>query len=62
MVLKDILILLLPLIILQVSFQTYALRDLRKNEEQENKLVWAIIVVLFGFIGPFIYFLWGKKS
>ncbi|MHA1834292.1 MAG: PLD nuclease N-terminal domain-containing protein [Candidatus Baldrarchaeia archaeon] len=62
MAFKEILLLLLPLVIVQLGFQVYALLDLWRNEEQQDKLVWALVIIFLGFIGPLIYFLWSRKS
>jgi len=62
MALKEILPMLLPLVIVQLSLQVYALLDLWRNEEQQDKLVWTLVIIFLGFIGPLIYFLWGRKS
>lgn len=62
MTLNEILTLLLPLVFIQVGLQVYTLLDLRRNEEQKDKLVWALVIIFLGFIGPLIYFLWGRKS
>lgn len=62
MTLNEILTLLLPLVVIQVGLQAYTLLDLRRNKEQKDKLVWILVIVFLGFIGPFIYFLWGRKS
>ncbi len=57
--------LILPLIILQLIFQIFAVINLiRRPKEElrwENKIVWGIIILVFGILGPTIYFLFGRK-
>lgn len=57
--------LILPLIILQLIFQIFAIINLiRRSKEElrwENKIVWGIIILVFGILGPIIYFLFGRK-
>ncbi|MFN3699406.1 MAG: PLDc N-terminal domain-containing protein [Dictyoglomus sp.] len=57
--------LLLPLILMQVIFQIIALVDLIKRGKGEirgeNKLVWGIIIIVFGMLGPILYFILGRN-
>lgn len=57
--------LILPLIILQLIFQIFAIINLiRRSKEElrwENKIVWGIIILVFGILGPIIYFIFGRK-
>jgi len=58
-------ILFLPLILIQVVFQILAIVDLvKRNKEEirwENKIIWAIIILVFGILGPMAYFVFGRK-
>lgn len=58
-------LLLLPIILIQLIFQILALVDLIKKDIKEirweNKLIWGIIILLFGLLGPILYFLFGRK-
>lgn len=57
--------LILPMIILQLIFQIFALVDLfRRPKEEirwENKIIWVLIVLVFGMLGPIVYFIFGRK-
>ncbi len=62
---SQILPLIFPLIILQLIFQIFTIIDLiRRPKEElrwENKIVWGIIILIFGILGPIIYFIFGRK-
>ncbi|WP_373280245.1 MULTISPECIES: PLDc N-terminal domain-containing protein [Marinifilum] len=54
MIVFSILIFLLPLI---------ALIDIVRNEfTNSNKLIWVLVVLLFPFFGPILYFIFGLKQ
>ncbi len=60
----QILLLLLPIIVIEVGLLLFALRDLLRPERRvrgDSKLMWGIIVVLFGFVGPILYFVVGRE-
>jgi len=56
----------LPIIIVQIIFQITALIDLIKRNKEEirwkNKIIWLIIIFVFGILGPILYFIFGRKS
>lgn len=56
---------LLPILIIQITFQIIAIFDLLKRPNEEirggSKVIWIIIIVLFEILGPVIYFLFGRK-
>ena len=60
--LVDILPFLIPVFIIELSLLIFALVDLLKREFMENntRIIWAIVIVLFGIIGPIIYFIFGR--
>lgn len=57
--------LLLPIVLIQLAFQIIALVDLFKKDIKEirweNKVIWGIVIVLFGILGPILYFTFGRK-
>jgi hypothetical protein len=60
----QILLLAVPIVILELALIIFALRDLVRPERRvrgESKVMWGIIVVVFGIIGPVLYFLVGRK-
>ena len=63
-VITDMLPFLIPLIIVEFGLLIIALVDLLKREyyKTDTKIVWAIVIVIFGIIGPIIYFIFGRKE
>lgn len=62
---SELLLLLSPIILLNLVLIIYALRDLFKAERRvkgDNKLVWALVIVLISTFGPLIYLLAGRKE
>jgi Phospholipase_D-nuclease N-terminal len=61
----EILVIATPLLIVQVILIIFALRDLIRPERVvlgNSKILWGIVVVIFGLIGPLVYFLVGRKE
>ena len=61
-VLRENLVYLLPVIILQVALALTALiHVLRHNEYRYgNRVIWVLVVLFIGFVGPVLYFAIGK--
>jgi phospholipase D-like protein len=60
-----LLLILLPLVVIELGLVVFSLVDLLKPERRvigDNKLVWALIIVLVGTIGPIAYLLAGRKQ
>jgi Phospholipase_D-nuclease N-terminal len=58
-------LILLPLVLIELGLVLFSLVDLFKPERRvvgNNKLVWALIIVLVGTIGPIVYLLAGRKQ
>ena len=61
----SLLLILLPLVLIELGLVVFSLVDLLRPERQvvgNNKLVWALIIVLVGTIGPIVYQLAGRKQ
>jgi Phospholipase_D-nuclease N-terminal len=59
------LLILLPLVLIELGLVLFSLVDLFRPERRvvgNNKLVWALIIVLVGTIGPIVYLLAGRKQ
>ena len=55
--------LLIPIVLLQIGLQIYALVDLyRQQAVRGPKWVWVIIIVLLEIFGPIVYFFAGRKE
>jgi Flp pilus assembly protein protease CpaA len=62
--LGQLIALLIPLVLVELGLLAFALYDLvkRKRVRGGNKWVWGIIIVLFGFFGPILYFVLGREE
>jgi phospholipase D-like protein len=59
------LLIVLPLVVIEVGLVVFSLVDLLKPERRvigDNKLVWGLVIVLVGTIGPIVYLLAGRKQ
>ena len=59
------LLILVPIVVIELGLVVFSLVDLLKPERRvigDNKLVWALIIVLVGTIGPIVYLLAGRKQ
>jgi hypothetical protein len=56
---------LLPILIIQITFQVIAIVDLARHPREEirglSKPLWVVIIIIFEVLGPVIYFIFGKK-
>ena len=62
--LKNALPYLIPLLVVEIVLLFVAIIDLdrRKYVTGNNKLVWVLVVVIIGIIGPVIYFVFGRRK
>jgi Phospholipase_D-nuclease N-terminal len=61
----SLLLILLPLVVIELGLVVFSLVDLFKSDRRVvggNKLVWALVIVLVGTIGPIVYLLVGRKQ
>jgi len=61
----DLLPILIPLVILELALLGVGLYDLTRPDRKVkggNKWIWGIIIVLVNFIGPLIYFFFGREE
>jgi hypothetical protein len=59
---KDMLLWLIPLLILQLSLMVIALVDLVRRDKVrgDSKVVWALVIIFINFIGPIVYLIGGR--
>jgi hypothetical protein len=60
----QILALLIPILLVELGLIVFALLDLRRPERRvkgDSKLMWGLIILLVGTIGPILYFLVGRE-
>lgn len=55
---------LIPLFILQLILLVTAIIHLVNNDRltQQNKIIWALVIVFVNIIGPIIYLIFGRKE
>ena len=62
--LKNALPYLIPLLVVEIVLLFVAIIDLDRRQyvTGNNKLVWVLVIVLIGIIGPVIYFVFGRRK
>ncbi len=60
----EILPFIIPLLILQLALMIVALVDLIKRQRVrgDNKVLWALVIVLVNIIGPVVYLIFGREE
>ena len=61
----SLLLILLPVVLIELGLVVFSLVDLFKPERRvigDNKLLWVLVIVLVGTIGPIVYLLAGRKQ
>ena len=60
-----VLLLVLPIVIIELGLLVVALRDLLRPERRvrgESKLMWGLIIVFVGMLGPIVYLTIGREE
>ena len=60
-----VLLLLLPIVIIELALLVVALRDLLRPERRvrgESKLMWGLLIVFVGMLGPILYLTIGREE
>jgi len=61
----QLVLLLLPILVIQLGLMLFALWDITRPERRvrgDSKLMWGLIVVLVGMLGPIIYLAVGREE
>ena len=61
----QLVLLLLPILVIQLGLMIFALWDITRPERRvrgDSKLMWGLIVVLVGMLGPIIYLAVGRED
>ena len=61
----QVFLLLAPIILIELGLLVYALRDLIRSERVvrgDSKLMWGILIVVFGILGPILYLTVGRRE
>ena len=60
---KENFMLLLPILLVQIGLQVYAIVDLVKREHTKGpKWMWVIIIIVGEMLGPVAYLLFGRQE
>lgn len=62
---EGLIALILTLVMIQLVLVILALYDLTRPERRvrgDNKVVWALVILLFQMLGPLAYFLIGREN
>ena len=60
-----IILLLLPILVIEVVLIVVALRDLLRPERRvrgDSKLMWGLLIVFIGMLGPILYLTVGRQE
>jgi membrane-anchored protein YejM (alkaline phosphatase superfamily) len=57
--LQELLWIIIPLVLIEITLMIFALMDWYKKREylEQNKLIWLLVILFLNFFGPIIY-LW----
>jgi hypothetical protein len=61
----QILLLVLPIVVIELGLIIFALRDLLRPERRvrgDSKLMWGLLIVFIGMLGPILYFVVGRQE
>jgi hypothetical protein len=60
---SDMLPYLVPLLILELGLLIFALVDLLNRQKvRGDKMLWVVLIVFIGIIGPIVYFIFGRRN
>ena len=61
----QIVLLVLPILVIEIGLILFALRDLLRPERRvrgDSKLMWGILIVFIGLLGPILYLTVGRQE
>jgi hypothetical protein len=55
-------VLIIPLVLIELGLMAFALYDLVKRDRVRggSKILWGVVVVLVGIVGPIVYLVFGR--
>ena len=58
----DKIVLIIPLVLIDLGLMAFALYNLVKRDRVRggNKLLWGLVIVLVGIVGPIVYLVFGR--
>lgn len=61
----QIVLLLLPVLVIQLGLMVFALWDITRPERRvrgDSKLMWGLLIVFIGMLGPILYLTVGREQ
>jgi hypothetical protein len=58
-------LLVLPILLIEIGLIVFALRDLLRPDRRvrgNSKLLWGLVIVFIGLLGPILYFVVGRDE
>jgi phosphate/sulfate permease len=60
---SSMLVIVMPILILQIALQIYALYDLWNTQHTTQiNWLWVLVIVIGGLLGPLVYFVFGRRG
>jgi hypothetical protein len=62
---SNLLLVIAPLVLIEIGLMIWGLYDLTRPERKvrgDSKVLWALVIIFIGFIGPVVYFLFGREE
>jgi hypothetical protein len=62
---NTVILLVLPIVLVELALLVVALRDLLRPERRvrgESKLMWGLLIVFIGILGPILYLAIGRQE
>jgi hypothetical protein len=62
---SNALLLVVPILLIQIGLLIWGLYDLTRPDRRvrgDNKVIWALVIIFIGIIGPVVYFLVGRED
>lgn len=61
---KDMILIITPLVVINLIFVIIALIDLAKRQKVlwDNKIIWILLIIFVQYLGWISYFLFGRKD
>ncbi len=62
---SQMVLLVVPLVALELGLLIWALYDLTRPGRKvrwDSKVLWAVVVIVIGIVGPIVYFLFGREE
>jgi phosphate/sulfate permease len=60
---STMILIVMPILVLQLALQIYALYDLWSTQRTTQiNWLWVVVIVIGGLLGPLVYFVFGRRG